>query len=525
MRNHRLLCARHRVRRALQRAVDIPRHADAARHPSACRGTSVAPRGRAGGNEEDGCRWSRLASDGMSEDNRSTGPRPGRPRLPGRPFPRRLLRRDPRVGGGGGVRRRLGHHRAAGRRARARSARVPAHRRLRHPHLAGWGAPAAVPPRPPGPPTSTRPSAGCWPPGRAATTSSRPRPAASSSTSTPQDTRSAWSDERARHRGRRPRQALRRLHRGRRGELLRPHRHRVLDARAQRRRQDDDRADDDDAVPAHERHRPRRRLRRRRRAGCRAAPDGSHRPVRDGRRAAHRSREPPPHRRPLRPRPRARAPVHRGAARALLAHRGRRTRSSRTTPAACGGGSTSRPASSPPRRCSSSTSRRRVSTRAAGSSCGASCATSSATARRCFLTTQYLDEADQLADRIVVVDHGRIIAEGTPLELKDQSGRASLVVTVSRPGDVAAAAELVRAEVGEIHVDADARHISAPAEGVGRAHPHRGQPRATPTSSSTTSGCSARASTTSSSASPATGPRPWPTTRPTRDDQTTEAVR
>jgi ABC-2 type transport system ATP-binding protein len=83
-----------------------------------------------------------------------------------------------------------------------------------------------------------------------------------------------------------------------------------------------------------------------------------------------------------------------------------------------------------------------------------------------FLTTQYLDEADQLADRIVVVDHGRIIAEGTPLELKDQSGRASLVVTVSRPRDVAAAADVVRAEVGEIHVDHDARHISAPATGV-----------------------------------------------------------
>ena len=48
-----------------------------------------------------------------------------------------------------------------------------------------------------------------------------------------------------------------------------------------------------------------------------------------------------------------------------------------------------------------------------------------------LLTTQYLEEADQLADRIVVIDRGQIIAEGTPLELKDRSGKASLVLTVS----------------------------------------------------------------------------------------------
>ena len=52
------------------------------------------------------------------------------------------------------------------------------------------------------------------------------------------------------------------------------------------------------------------------------------------------------------------------------------------------------------------------------------------------LTTQYLEEADQLADRIVVIDHGRIIAEGTPLQLKDQSGAAAVVVTVSHADDL-----------------------------------------------------------------------------------------
>ncbi|WP_392544577.1 ATP-binding cassette domain-containing protein [Oryzobacter telluris] len=84
-----------------------------------------------------------------------------------------------------------------------------------------------------------------------------------------------------------------------------------------------------------------------------------------------------------------------------------------------------------------------------------------------FLTTQYLDEADQLADRIVVVDHGKVIADGTPLELKDQSGRASLVIAVSRPDEVERAAEIVRAEVSDLHVDRDSRRMTAPAEGVG----------------------------------------------------------
>ena len=83
-----------------------------------------------------------------------------------------------------------------------------------------------------------------------------------------------------------------------------------------------------------------------------------------------------------------------------------------------------------------------------------------------LLTTQYLDEADQLADRICVINHGRIIAQGTPLDLKNQSGATSLVVTVSRHDEVSRAADLVRGVVGDIHVDADARRLTAPGAGV-----------------------------------------------------------
>jgi ABC-2 type transport system ATP-binding protein len=53
-----------------------------------------------------------------------------------------------------------------------------------------------------------------------------------------------------------------------------------------------------------------------------------------------------------------------------------------------------------------------------------------------LLTTQYLDEADRLAHNIAVIDHGRLIAEGTPEQLKDRVGGEHLDVTLEQPGDI-----------------------------------------------------------------------------------------
>ncbi len=52
-----------------------------------------------------------------------------------------------------------------------------------------------------------------------------------------------------------------------------------------------------------------------------------------------------------------------------------------------------------------------------------------------FLTTQYLEEADALADRVGIIDHGRIVAEGTPAELKAEIGRPTVEATPRDPGD------------------------------------------------------------------------------------------
>ena len=152
-----------------------------------------------------------------------------------------------------------------------------------------------------------------------------------------------------------------------------------------------------------------------------------------------------------------------------------------SSPVARGAASTSPPAWSARRRCCSSTNRPPGSTRPPEPRCGTSSTSSPRPGTTVVLTTQYLDEADRLADDIVVLDHGRVAARGTPAELKRLVGGKVVTATIpaaetdrlpARPRDAASG----RTRPRHRHLqrrDADAASDLVAHLGPGRDHRRR----------------------------------------------------
>ncbi len=79
-----------------------------------------------------------------------------------------------------------------------------------------------------------------------------------------------------------------------------------------------------------------------------------------------------------------------------------------------------------------------------------------------LLCTQYLEEADSLADGIAVIDHGKVIAEGTPGQLKKSVGSGALHVRLLDPEQRPEAQRLLQRELGSVHLEPDPAALSCP---------------------------------------------------------------
>ena len=144
-----------------------------------------------------------------------------------------------------------------------------------------------------------------------------------------------------------------------------------------------------------------------------------------------------------------------------------------------------------------------------------------------FLTTHYLEEADALCDRLAIIDHGQIVAEGTPDELKRQV--AGDVVTIGIDGDVERVLATVRSQSFVREATVEGRTTRPPLRGPGATSPSRSSSafsmgRVFERKRSRSPG---RASTTSSCARPGArcGKSPPPDRYPPLDDLTDQHQR
>ena len=80
-----------------------------------------------------------------------------------------------------------------------------------------------------------------------------------------------------------------------------------------------------------------------------------------------------------------------------------------------------------------------------------------------LLTTQYLEEADRLADRIAVIDHGVVIERGTADDLKSRVGGARIDLTLGSDDDLRTAAEVLGRTAGDLSTDPSSRRLTMPA--------------------------------------------------------------